>query len=181
VSDARATRRSSRDVPPSCELAPLSHRDCGRRSADGCHRPQVRRRRRCDGPHAPPPLPYPRPGQSDAQADPVRPGGDDLLLPELLRRARSRAPQPRQPLRRGGRRRPGRIRSATASAKKVNTVWVYPRCRVATRRGVDLRRRQFDRAVTQRVGEQAAVCEEWGGEGEEGDSCMGSRWSTTAP
>jgi D-Tyr-tRNAtyr deacylase len=55
----------------------------------------------------------------------------------------------------------------------VNTVWVYPRCRVATRRGVDLRRRQFERAVTQRVGEQAAVCKEWGGEGEEGDPCMG--------
>ena len=28
----------------------------------------------------------------------------------------------------------GRIRSAPASAKKVNTVWVYPRCRVATQR-----------------------------------------------
>jgi hypothetical protein len=27
-------------------------------------------------------------------------------------------------------------------------------------------------AVTQRVGEQAAVCEEWGGEGEESDPCM---------
>src|SRR5262249_26267604 len=27
-----------------------------------------------------------------------------------------------------------RIRSATASAKKVNTVWVYPGCRVATQR-----------------------------------------------
>jgi hypothetical protein len=35
--------------------------------------------------------------------------------------------------------------------------------------GVDLRRRQFDRPVTQRVGEQAAVCEEWGGEGEESE------------
>ena len=37
--------------------------------------------------------------------------------------------------------------------------------------GVDLRRRQFGRAVTQRVGEQAAVCEEWGWEGEECDPC----------
>jgi hypothetical protein len=43
-------------------------------------------------------------------------------------------------------------------------------CRHA--KGVDLRRRQFGRAVTQRVGEQAAVCEEWGGEGEESDPCM---------
>ena len=39
--------------------------------------------------------------------------------------------------------------------------------------GVNLRRCQFDRAVTQRVGEQAALCEEWGGEGEESDPCMG--------
>jgi hypothetical protein len=38
--------------------------------------------------------------------------------------------------------------------------------------GVDLRRRQFGRAVTQRVGEQAAVCEEWGGEREESDPWM---------
>jgi len=42
----------------------------------------------------------------------------------------------------------GRIRSATASAKKVNTVWVYPDA-VSPRGGVDLLRRQFDRAVTQ--------------------------------
>jgi hypothetical protein len=38
--------------------------------------------------------------------------------------------------------------------------------------GVDLRRRRFDRAITQVSCEQAAVCEEWGGEGEESDPCM---------
>src|SRR5512132_815932 len=61
----------------------------------------------------------------------------------------------------------GRIRSATASAKKVNTVWAYPRCRVATRRVWISSGGASATAVTQRVGEQAAVCEEWGGEGEE--------------
>jgi hypothetical protein len=90
-------------------------------ATDECHGPQVRRPRRCDGPHAPPPLPHPRPGQPDARADPLRPGGHDLLLPELLGRARPRALQPRQSLLRGGRRRPGRQGDVLASNGYTDT------------------------------------------------------------
>jgi regulator of RNase E activity RraA len=36
-------------------------------ATDECHGRQVRRPRRCDGPHAPSPLPHPRPGQPDPE------------------------------------------------------------------------------------------------------------------
>jgi hypothetical protein len=65
---------------------------------------------------------------------------------------------------------PDQIRSR-AGGEGEHGVGVPPMpCRHAE--DVALRRRQSDRPVTQRVGEQAAVREEWGGEGEESDPRM---------